>query len=115
MRIFDTGFTFIAAHLSSGQQEGDELKRNYDYSEIIRRGQFPPDNTAAESESLAAGSQSDVKTLGLARNPGQWGTSKGFLETTYAIWMGDLNYRVAMPDAQVFLDQYSEFHELYAC
>ncbi len=54
MRVFDSGVCFIAAHLSSGENEGDELKRNYDYSEIIRRGAFHGDGGALDPDSLAA-------------------------------------------------------------
>ena len=99
LRIFDSGLTIIAAHLSSGEQEGDELKRNYDYSEIIRRGQFPADNLPVEPDSVQQ--VSDVKIAGLGRSPGQWGRWKGLLESNHVVWMGDLNYRLSMPDAQV--------------
>ena len=54
MRVFDSGVCFIASHLSSGENEGDELKRNYDYSEIIRRGAFHGDGGALDPDSLAA-------------------------------------------------------------
>lgn len=37
LRIFDTGLSLVVAHLSSGEADGDELRRNYDYSEIMRR------------------------------------------------------------------------------
>ena len=35
------------------------------------------------------------------RGPGQWGSQRGFLENEHAIWMGDLNYRLTIPDEQV--------------
>lgn len=35
------------------------------------------------------------------RGPGQWGSQRGFLDNEHAIWMGDLNYRVTIPDEQV--------------
>ena len=34
MRVHDSGVCLVAAHLSSGQAEGDELRRNYDYAEV---------------------------------------------------------------------------------
>ena len=101
MRVFDSGVTIIAAHLSSGEQEGDELKRNYDYSEIVRRGQFPPDGSALEPDSLQAGGPSDVKIAGQGKSPGQWGRFRGLMDSSHVFWMGDLNYRLSMPDAEV--------------
>ena len=31
--MHDSGVCLVASHLSSGQAEGDELRRNYDYAE----------------------------------------------------------------------------------
>lgn len=56
LRVYDSGLCFICAHLASGENEGDELKRNYDYSEIVRRGQFPPDTATLDPESDINGS-----------------------------------------------------------
>ena len=56
LRVYDSGLCFICAHLASGENEGDELKRNYDYSEIVRRGQFPPDTATLDPESDISGS-----------------------------------------------------------
>lgn len=41
MRIYDSSAVFINSHFSSGSSEGDELRRNLDFSEIIRRAEFP--------------------------------------------------------------------------
>lgn len=43
LRVFDTSLCLLSAHLSSGESDGDELKRNYDYSEIMRRVAFSSD------------------------------------------------------------------------
>ena len=40
MSVYQTLFCFICSHLSSGQQSGDELRRNADVQEIHRRTQF---------------------------------------------------------------------------
>lgn len=53
--MYDTGLCLVAAHLSSGEGDGDELRRNYDYSEIVRRAAFPPDSSASvDPEALEA-------------------------------------------------------------
>ena len=58
LRVYDSGICFVCSHLSSGENEGDELKRNYDYSEIVRRGQFPPDSAVLDPETVLTGSPS---------------------------------------------------------
>ncbi|XWS44249.1 hypothetical protein CRYUN_Cryun15aG0028100 [Craigia yunnanensis] len=41
MSIEGTSFCFIAAHLASGEKNGDEGRRNHQVSEIFRRTSFP--------------------------------------------------------------------------
>lgn len=41
MSIEGTSFCFIAAHLASGEKQGDEGRRNHQVSEIFRRTCFP--------------------------------------------------------------------------
>ena len=53
LRVHDTGLGFVCAHLSSGEQDGDDEKRNHDFHEIVRRAQFPPD-TDVDVEVLAS-------------------------------------------------------------
>ena len=55
LRVYDSGICFVCAHLASGENEGDELKRNYDYSEIVRRGQFPPDSASLNPDTSFSG------------------------------------------------------------
>ena len=57
MRVYDTALCLLAAHLSSGENEGDELKRNYDYSEVVRRGAFPADVAALDPAAALPGQQ----------------------------------------------------------
>ncbi|KAI4321386.1 hypothetical protein MLD38_034772 [Melastoma candidum] len=68
MSIYQTFFCFICAHLTSGEKDGDELKRNADVHEIHRRTIFHP-----------------VSSLGLP---------KGIMDHEKIIWLGDLNYRI---------------------
>lgn len=37
----EASFCFICSHLTSGQKEGDELRRNCDVMEILRKTRFP--------------------------------------------------------------------------
>ena len=41
MRVYDSPLCLVAAHLASGSAEGDEVRRNMDYTEIVRRCAFP--------------------------------------------------------------------------
>lgn len=41
MSVHQTSFCFVCTHLTSGHKEGDELRRNYDVSDILRRTTFP--------------------------------------------------------------------------
>lgn len=51
MSLHKTSFCFICSHLTSGQKEGDELRRNSDVMEILRKTRFPHilDTTDANS------------------------------------------------------------------
>ncbi|PIA25442.1 hypothetical protein AQUCO_11400012v1 [Aquilegia coerulea] len=70
MSIYQTLFCFICTHLTSGEKQGDELRRNADVKEILRRTQFHPSSNIP------------------------------FPKTIHAheiIWFGDLNYRINLP------------------
>jgi phosphatidylinositol-bisphosphatase len=41
MLLHKTTFCFICSHLTSGHTEGDESRRNWDVTEIIKRTRFP--------------------------------------------------------------------------
>lgn len=41
MSLHRTSFCFICSHLTSGQKEGDELRRNSDVLEILKKTRFP--------------------------------------------------------------------------
>ncbi|XP_022773448.1 type IV inositol polyphosphate 5-phosphatase 3-like isoform X2 [Durio zibethinus] len=68
MSIYQTFFCFICSHLTSGEKDGDELKRNADVQEILRRTHF---------HSLSA--------IELPRS---------IHDHERIIWLGDLNYRL---------------------
>ncbi|KAI3877945.1 hypothetical protein MKW92_038392 [Papaver armeniacum] len=71
MSIYQTPFCFICTHLTSGEKEESELKRNADVQEIHRRTQFH-----------------SVSAIGLA---------KTISDHERVVWFGDLNYRISLP------------------
>ncbi|KAG2402806.1 Type I inositol polyphosphate 5-phosphatase [Vigna angularis] len=73
MSLHQTSFCFICSHLTSGQKEGDELRRNSDVMEILRKTRFPRVH--------GMGDESSPQTI---------------LEHDRIIWLGDLNYRIAL-------------------
>ncbi|KAL9258605.1 Type IV inositol polyphosphate 5-phosphatase 7-like protein [Drosera capensis] len=73
MSLHHTSFCFVCSHLTSGQKEGDELRRNSDVLEILRKTRFPR-----------------VHGMGYETSP------QTILEHDRVIWLGDLNYRIAL-------------------
>lgn len=77
MLLYQTSFCFICSHLASGEKEGDEIRRNFDVVEILRNTQFPrrcrvPNTCVPER----------------------------ILEHDQIIWLGDLNYRIALSQTE---------------
>nr|KYP70795.1 Type I inositol-1,4,5-trisphosphate 5-phosphatase CVP2 [Cajanus cajan] len=70
MTLYNTTFCFVCTHLASGEKFGDELRRNFDVSEILKKTKF----------SHSFKSQLAPETI---------------LEHDNVIWLGDLNYRLA--------------------
>ncbi|GLU16475.1 hypothetical protein SLE2022_329080 [Rubroshorea leprosula] len=68
MSIYQTFFCFICTHLTSGEKDGDELKRNADVNEILRRTHFHSPSTIELPNSIR--------------------------DHERKIWLGDLNYRL---------------------
>eukprot|EP00257_Ricinus_communis_P025938 XP_025013352.1 type I inositol polyphosphate 5-phosphatase 10 isoform X2 [Ricinus communis] len=73
MSFHQTSFCFVCSHLASGEKEGDELRRNMDVIEILKNTQFQR----------------------ICRSPFSRVPEKIF-EHDRAIWLGDLNYRIAL-------------------
>uniref|UniRef100_A0A7N1A022 Inositol polyphosphate-related phosphatase domain-containing protein n=1 Tax=Kalanchoe fedtschenkoi TaxID=63787 RepID=A0A7N1A022_KALFE len=73
MKLHQTSFCFVCSHLTSGQREGDELRRNSDVLEILRKTKFPR-----------------VHGQGYEDSP------QTILDHDRVIWLGDLNYRIAL-------------------
>ncbi|KAL9224992.1 hypothetical protein vseg_000966 [Gypsophila vaccaria] len=77
MLLYSTSFCFICSHLASGEKEGDELKRNLDVIEIIKNTHFPRRCKVPNSR-----------------------VPERILEHDRIIWLGDLNYRIALSHAE---------------
>nr|XP_019705999.1 type I inositol polyphosphate 5-phosphatase 10 [Elaeis guineensis] len=73
MSLHRTSFCFVCSHLTSGEKEGDELRRNSDVIEILKNTHF---RKICRSSSR--------------RIP------QRILEHDRVIWLGDLNYRIAL-------------------
>ncbi|OEL38657.1 Type I inositol polyphosphate 5-phosphatase 10 [Dichanthelium oligosanthes] len=73
MTLHQTSFCFVCSHLASGQKEGDEFRRNSDVLEILRLTMF-----------------SRICQRSGRRIP------EKILEHDKVIWLGDLNYRIAL-------------------
>ncbi|KAK3016093.1 hypothetical protein RJ639_006337 [Escallonia herrerae] len=73
MTLHQTTFCFVCTHLASGEKDGDEVKRNSDVIEILKKTRF--------SHSV--------------RVPGRPIPPDSILDHDKIIWLGDLNYRLA--------------------
>ncbi|XVF55337.1 hypothetical protein PTKIN_Ptkin06aG0029000 [Pterospermum kingtungense] len=73
MTLHQTTFCFVCTHLTSGEKEGDEIRRNSDVAEILKRTRF--------SCSF--------------RDFSQPPPPQSILDHDKIIWLGDLNYRLA--------------------
>nr|XP_033515079.1 type I inositol polyphosphate 5-phosphatase 8-like isoform X2 [Nicotiana tomentosiformis] len=72
MTLHHKTFCFVCTHLASGEKEGDEIKRNSDVMEILKKTRF-----------------SHSRIIGKPLPP------DNILDHDKIIWLGDLNYRLA--------------------
>eukprot|EP00249_Psilotum_nudum_P002768 c15901_g1_i1 orf=332-1363(+) len=77
MSLHQTSFCFICTHLTSGEKEGDELRRNDNVLEILKRTNFP-----------------SSKSVWMYQ-------PETILDHDRIIWLGDLNYRLNLSDNDV--------------
>ncbi|XP_068667764.1 type I inositol polyphosphate 5-phosphatase 8-like [Aristolochia californica] len=73
MTLNQATFCFVCTHLASGAKEGDEIRRNTDFMEILKKTRFPSSS----------------------RLPGVPFSPEYILDHDKIIWLGDLNYRLA--------------------
>lgn len=74
MTLHQTTFCFVCTHLTSGEKEGDEARRNLDVTEILKKTRFPRSSSGPE----------------------QPVPPDTILEHDKIIWLGDLNYRLTV-------------------
>ncbi|KAJ3676669.1 hypothetical protein LUZ60_004081 [Juncus effusus] len=75
MTLQRTSFCFVCTHLASGEKDGDEVRRNSDVSEILKRTKFLQSHRfSARHAALSPETISEHDKI---------------------IWLGDLNYRLA--------------------
>ncbi|KAJ4826787.1 hypothetical protein Tsubulata_034774 [Turnera subulata] len=75
MSLFQSRMCFVCSHLTSGQKEGAEQRRNADVYEIIRRTRFSSAFYADQPQTIPSHDQ--------------------------IFWFGDLNYRLNMVDTEI--------------
>lgn len=83
--LHDTSFCFVCCHLASGGREGDEAHRNSDAAEILSRATFPRRRHSSSSSPLTSSAPHKI------------------LEHDRVILLGDLNYRISLPEAKTRL------------
>ena len=102
MSLHRTTFCFVCSHLTSGEKEGDELRRNSDVMEILKKTRFSRisgfdherspetiiDHEYAQFSTLKT-QNSDEPTKDLI-------FSISFHSSSRIVWLGDLNYRIAL-------------------
>lgn len=73
MRIYNTPVVFLCSHLSAGSKPGDEVRRNEDFDSIVSQMVFsPPEGYDAPEKRIE--------------------------DAASVIWIGDMNYRLTLPD-----------------
>ncbi|XP_072996722.1 type I inositol polyphosphate 5-phosphatase 8 [Typha latifolia] len=74
MTLRRTTFCFVCTHLASGEKDGDEVRRNADVVEILKRTRFLQSHRFSRPAALSP---------------------ETILQHDKVIWLGDLNYRLA--------------------
>ncbi|KAJ4822195.1 hypothetical protein Tsubulata_030311 [Turnera subulata] len=84
MALHQTSFCFVCTHLTSGEKEGDEVRRNSDVAEILKKTRFSHTNRNLGQPLPPETILEHEKTY-----------PPRFVQFSEIIWLGDLNYRLA--------------------
>eukprot|EP00892_Ulva_mutabilis_P005822 jgi/Ulvmu1/3611/UM017_0023.1 len=93
LRVFDEPVAAVCAHLASGETPADALKRQADFIQICRSGTFG--NAANEGQTILH------EPLEMDTRRGVWTRSALAAKQPSVFFLGDLNFRLRLPDAEV--------------
>ncbi|KAH8513949.1 hypothetical protein H0E87_006984, partial [Populus deltoides] len=89
MSVFQSRLCFVSSHLTSGQKDGAEQRRNADVCEIIRRTRFSSILDTSQAQTIPSHEYKQRAILA------------PFPMLFQIFWFGDLNYRLNMLDTEV--------------
>ncbi|GMH33923.1 hypothetical protein BSKO_01757 [Bryopsis sp. KO-2023] len=114
MRVNDSSLVVLTSHFASGDHQGDEVRRNLDFSEIMRRAEFPHEikvGIADDMNGIPEGADQDIQRAYLG---GHWGGHRRIHNHENIVWFGDLNYRIKANTAAVIQTiRGGKMHQLY--
>ncbi|KAG2176616.1 hypothetical protein INT44_007280, partial [Umbelopsis vinacea] len=101
-RLFDSYVCALGSHLAAFMNQTE--KRNLDYAEICKRIVFPnaPDEETAYATSLwNDGGDEGVQFIENSNVVRNWNMQNSIFHSDHLIWVGDLNYRINLTEAEV--------------
>ncbi|KAI9010648.1 Endonuclease/exonuclease/phosphatase [Hyaloraphidium curvatum] len=118
MRVHDSFVCVVNAHLAADVEAVE--RRNADFADIIRRAEFPwvrpgevlgadgyvtgvslGEGVGRERYGLLTAATREWREMGIAAGPPRPGGGAGVFDADHLIWLGDLNYRIAMGSSDI--------------